>query len=192
MTAGHPEQRPGVTRRRAVFLVLTAGLVGAAAPARGHGVYAPASVVLGQDMQELAAQLLAEWITESRRETMTAGTQPVPRQIVAGLIGYFPPDLLREVRFRTGAITDLAMPALAFQYGDVAAITLGDVVVFNHETDAQTDLKLWAHELTHVMQYRRWGVDGFAARYVADSNAVEHEAYGNADRFVIWHSSGRR
>jgi hypothetical protein len=26
------------------------------------------------------------------------------------------------------------------------------------------------------MQYRDWGVDGFAARYLADYEAVEHDA----------------
>ena len=38
-----------------------------------------------------------------------------------------------------------------------------------------------------MMQYQRWGIDGFAARYVRDSGAVEREAYGNADRFMEWH-----
>jgi hypothetical protein len=122
---------------------------------------------------------------------LAAGTRPVPRQVVEGLSGYFPPELLREVRYRSGGNTEMSLPGLAFQYGDAAAITMIDVVVFQSEADAQSDLKLWAHELTHVMQYRRWGVDGFAARYVADGNAVEREAYANADRFVAWRYSRR-
>ncbi len=168
------------------------GLTASATAAGAHGVYAPVGQVLGRDMQNLASQLLAQWISDTRQELLAAGTQPMPAQIIEGLAGYFSPDILREVRFRTGDITDLSLPALAFQYGDTAAITLGDVVMFNHPSDAQTDLKLWAHELTHVMQYRRWGLDGFAVRYVADSSAVEREAYGNADRFVIWRSTGSR
>ena len=60
---------------------------------------------------------------------------------------------------------------------------------FRSDADARHDLKLWAHELTHVEQYRRWGLAGFAARYVADSGAVEREAYANADRFEAWRSS---
>ncbi len=161
-------------------------------PASAHGVYAPVGEVLGQDMRGLAAELLAQWITISRQENLAAGTQPMPPHVVEALAGYFPLALLHSVRFRAGQITNLSLPALAFQYGDAAAVTLDDVVVFNREADAQTDLKLWAHELTHVMQYRRWGIDGFAARYVADSNGVEREAYGNADRFVVWRASGRR
>ena len=57
----------------------------------------------------------------------------------------------------------------------------------------ETDLKTWAHELTHVMQYQRWGVEGFAERYVRDSAEVEQEAIDNANRFAAWqgHGAGR-
>jgi hypothetical protein len=49
-------------------------------------------------------------------------------------------------------------------------------------------VKVWAHELTHVMQFERWGVDGFADQYVRDSATVEQEAIDNANRFVAWRS----
>jgi hypothetical protein len=192
MAAGHPEHPSGVTRRHAVSFFLTAGLAASAAPAVARGVIAPVGQMLVQDLGGLAAQLLAQWIAESRQQILAAGTRPIPPQIIQGLTGYFAPALLHEVRYRSGGGTELSLPALAFRYGDAAALTLVDVVMFNAEADAQTDLKLWAHELTHVMQYRRWGLDGFAARYVADSNAVEREAYANADRFVVWRNSGRR
>ena len=65
---------------------------------------------------------------------------------------------------------------LAFSYGDAKAITLGDVILFKNEQLAESNLKLWAHELTHVMQYQRWGIPGFAERYVRDSAGVEQEA----------------
>ncbi len=80
------------------------------------------------------------------------------------------------------------MPALAFSYGDAIALTLGEVVLFKSERLAQSDLQLWAHELTHLMQYQRWGIDGFAERYARDSAAVEREAIDNANRFMAWHS----
>jgi hypothetical protein len=38
------------------------------------------------------------------------------------------------------------------------------------------------------MQYQRWGVEGFAERYVRDSAAVEQEAIDNANRFASWHT----
>ncbi len=91
------------------------------------------------------------------------------------------------MRWGAGGAT-LTLPGLALEYGDALALTLIDVVLFRREDDARWNEKIWAHELTHVMQYRRWGVQGFAARYVADSTAVEHEAYSNADRFEAWRS----
>jgi len=97
-------------------------------------------------------------------------------------------------RTRYGIAPDkgaLSLPTLAFSYGDAAAITLVDVVLYRDERVAQQDLVLWAHELTHVVQYQRWGLDGFAARYVRDRNAVEKEARDNAARFRAWHE-GRR
>jgi len=90
---------------------------------------------------------------------------------------------MQAVRWSVGG-NQLSLPGLALQYGDATAITLIDVVLFRREADAEEDAKLWAHELTHVGQYRRWGVEGFAARYVADSGALEREASDNADRFA--------
>jgi hypothetical protein len=202
MTAGAPEYSPGVARRRFLWLrrvtimsalALAVAFTGSVArPAVAHGTDAPVRQMLAQDLGGLAAQMLAQWITESRREVIEAGTRPVPPQIIQALSGYFPADLLQQMRYRSGHTTAASLPGLAFQYGDVSAVTLVDVVMFEREADAQQDLKLWAHELTHAMQYRRWGVDGFAARYVADSNSVEREAYSSADRFVAWRHSQRR
>ena len=197
MAAGHPGHNTGVTRRRFFCAGLSASFtalaLGSLAPAAGaHGVGAPLQPMLVQDLGGLAAQLLAQWISESRRETLAAGARPMPPQIVQALSGYFPVELLQQVRYRSGGSTEMTLPGLAFQYGDAAAITLMDVILFERESDAQQDLKLWAHELTHVLQYRRWGVDGFAARYVADSRGVEREASGSADRFVTWRYSQRR
>jgi len=134
-----------------------------------------------------AAGLLADWIDASRAQVLQQGAQPIPPQILPSLLGFFPASLLSGVRYAIGSEAGYGLPALAFAYGDAAAMTLGNVVVFRNDHDAQTDLKLWAHELTHVQQYERWGIQGFAARYVRDTTAVEREAYANADRFIAWH-----
>ncbi|HSG65666.1 MAG TPA: DUF4157 domain-containing protein, partial [Gammaproteobacteria bacterium] len=62
-----------------------------------------------------------------------------------------------------------------FQLGAVRAVTLDNVILFAGADEA-SDATLWAHELYHVMQYRDWGIEGFAARYLADHRTVEHEA----------------
>ena len=75
---------------------------------------------------------------------------------------------------------------MAMAYGDIDAVALSDTILFRDEKTARADTKLWAHELTNVRQYERWGIEGFAARYVKDFAAIEKEARDNADRFVAW------
>jgi hypothetical protein len=60
------------------------------------------------------------------------------------------------------------------------AITLDNVIVF---ADGRyvADLELWAHELTHVEQYSRMGIDGFASRYVQAHWTLENEATDRAN-----------
>jgi uncharacterized protein DUF4157 len=44
-------------------------------------------------------------------------------------------------------------------------VTLIDVIIFRDEQQA-ADPVLWAHELTHVEQYDRLGVEAFAVQYL--------------------------
>lgn len=168
---------------RRISLML-AGLL-SASPVRAQPAIAPA-------WRQWAARLLAQLIETAREQAIADGVRPLPPAIYRGLLGYFPPTLLQKVRFGGTSATPITLPTLAFTYGDAVAITLGDVILFRDDRAAQNDLKLWAHELTHVMQYQRWGVDGFASHYVADSSSVEQEANDNARRFVRWHGGSLR
>jgi hypothetical protein len=163
---------------RIVALVIVALLC--AVPAWGQFAVPPA-------IADYATGLLAQWIDASRQQAMRQGVQPMPPRIYRALLGYFPAELLASVVCRSGSTQDDPLPFLAFRYGDALALTLGDVIVFRDKDAMQSDLRLWAHEVTHVMQYRRWGLQGFAARYLRDHDGVEREAYTNADRFVAWH-----
>jgi Domain of unknown function (DUF4157) len=135
---------------------------------------------------DYAGNALGALIDEARQQAIADGVRPVPPGVYRALLGYFPAALLQKCRYAIGNSHALTLPALAFAYGDATAITLGDVVLFKNERVAEADLKVWAHELTHVMQYQRWGIEGFAERYVRDSAAVEREAIDNANRFVAW------
>ena len=134
----------------------------------------------------VAARALTDLIESARSQAIADGVRAMPSGVYRGLLGYFPDGVLRHVRYAVGQAKGIVLPSLAFNYGDAAAITLGDVVLFKDSLKAQTDLKLWAHELTHVLQYQRWGVAGFAEHYVRDRSDVEQEAYDNADRFAAW------
>jgi hypothetical protein len=140
---------------------------------------------------EVDGPILAQWIRASRNDVINAGVGPMPPQIYQGLVGFFAPQVLQRVRYRSGWGNELALPALSFEFGDVAAITLGtDIIMFRNESDAQNNLSLWAHELTHTLQYERWDTLDFAKRYVKDHNGVEGEAIANASRFDQWYRSG--
>jgi hypothetical protein len=133
-----------------------------------------------------AAGALADLIETARRQAIADGVRPVPTAAYGALLGYFPAALLQKTRFAVGGAGQLTVSGLGFSYGHALAITLGDVILFKTERAACRNIRIWAHELTHVMQYQRWGVDGFAASYVRDNAAVEREAIDNADRFVAW------
>jgi hypothetical protein len=150
-----------------------------ALPAKGQPEIPPG-------LLDYAASALTGLIDGARQQAIADGVRPIPPVVYRALLGYFPSTLLQRARFATGASRPLTLPALAFSYGDATAITLGDVILFKSERVAEANLKIWAHELTHVMQYERWGVGGFADRYVRDSGSVEQEAIDNANRFVSW------
>jgi hypothetical protein len=132
------------------------------------------------------AGALAARIDSARRQAIADGVRPVPPLVYRALLGYFAATLLQKCRFALGSARALRVPGLACGDGEMAAVTLGDVVLFKDAGAAAYDLTLWAHELTHVLQYQRWGVEGFAERWLRDRAAVEKEAVDNANRFAAW------
>jgi hypothetical protein len=124
---------------------------------------------------ESLAPLLASWIAAARDAAKAEGVEPIPAPIRAALTGYVPERTLERVRWRQGG-SELFLSQNVFRFGDVPAMTLDDVIVFQERRSALEDPKLWAHELKHVMQFAEWGVVGFATRYLRDYEAVEHDA----------------
>lgn len=126
---------------------------------------------------DYAAASLANALVLSRDAAWAEGTEPMPPHIREALLAWYPPDLLDSVEYRTGIATDSTLQSLAMRHGDATAITLIDTIVFANPQDAGTNLALWAHEVKHVEQFRRWGLMGFAQAYVRDHETVEAEAY---------------
>jgi hypothetical protein len=152
---------------------------------------AKAQPVLPPSLLEHGAALLATLIQAGRESAISNGVRPMPSRMHTALLGYFPDAVLRKVRFAAGHADNITIPGLALTYGHIDAVTLGDVILFRDDKAAQSDAKLWAHELTHVMQYERWGIEGFATRFLQDHEAVEREARENADRYVHWSEHAR-
>ena len=122
------------------------------------------------------APVLAEWIVQSRDAAVARGVEPIPESVREMLAGYVPDEILARVRWREGG-SAFTLQQGAFMLDEAPAITLDYVVVFASRDDALHDPKLWAHEIKHVMQFADWGVAGFAARYLRDSEEVEQEAF---------------
>lgn len=123
------------------------------------------------------APALAASIRYSRQQALSGRTHPIPAHIQKLLSPYFHPEVMRAVRWTTPHGLNLGTVVAGWFYRE-GAVTLDNVVVFSQARFAR-DWRLWAHELTHVMQYRAFGVDGFARRYLTDWSRLEGEALEN-------------
>ncbi len=70
-------------------------------------------------------------------------------------------------------------------------LRLNYVVVFKEQNDALYNPVLWAHELTHVIQYQDWGIGDFAKRYVRNYRSVEQTAYDAETRYMAFAAASK-
>ena len=118
--------------------------------------------------------------------TAINGSMPIPPDIRQKLTGYASEDSMNRVRYKIGDNGFINLAHLIEQGGKADAVTLIDVVVFRGPSEA-ADLSTWAHELTHVDQYRDWGVHSFAVQYTRNWQSVENPAYAKGDGFNVWY-----
>jgi Domain of unknown function (DUF4157) len=142
--------------------------------------------------KEIPAQLggnpLEVWIVGSRNTSIN-GAQPIPPQIRQALTGYIEDSVMNIARFRIGDEGVLNLAGLTERYGDASAVTLIDVIVFRNANDAYNNASLWAHELTHVKQFRDWGVHNFAISYTRNYSDIENPAYAVGNGYAQWRAS---
>lgn len=126
---------------------------------------------------QVAAPALALWLTQSRAEVASSGTQPIPPTIREQLLRWYDASVLDAASYKISDSTQFNAATAMLQNPDVGAVTLIDIILFRDAQTAEQNVALWAHELKHVQQYQEWGVEGFAQRYTQDFNAVEAPAY---------------
>ncbi|MCU0894127.1 MAG: DUF4157 domain-containing protein [Rhodospirillales bacterium] len=134
---------------------------------------------------ETAAPLLARWLTASAEMAARAGVVPVPAEISEALDGFVEPAVLERVRYRIGVGNLASIATLALLHPHTRALAVDGVIVFRNQKNAAKP-RYWVHEIVHLEQIRRWGVQRFAARYIRDPGAVEAEAWELTDRYVAW------
>lgn len=144
------------------------------------------SRIVNETFVQSGAPLLQELIARSRDDALSAGVQRIPADIRQNLAGFIPDQVLNVARYRVNGGGDLTLQVNSIRYGEAQAITLDYVIVFKEANDALYNPTLWAHELTHVGQYQRWGIRDFSIRYVRDYRSVESEAYEAETRYIAW------
>jgi hypothetical protein len=141
--------------------------------------YSSAGKMSAKRTNDAAALALARSISYSRRSALAANAQPIPPAIRELLEGHFPDDVLDDVRWTLGGRrVDLGSVLSRWALNE-GAVTMDDVVVFSREKGTRS-LALWAHELTHVVQYRELGVRNFARLYTTNWRLLEQRARINA------------
>lgn len=112
----------------------------------------------------------------------------MPEHIKRALAPYFPARILDAVRWENFDPAKFTLPnsIIKARYDAVGAVTMNRLVIFNQGAQpvggpsrADTDCALWAHELTHVLQYDQMGIEAFAAIYCTGVGAdkLEQQAY---------------
>jgi hypothetical protein len=128
-------------------------------------------VVLPPQVIEIVSGLVAGYIESNRRKYIELA-EPLPTGKQTLLSPFFPADVLSDARSATArprllnpgfysqlrALGIKRLPDLA----NVAAITFIDVIV--HQAPLTDDLLF--HELVHIVQYRKLGLQEFARLYV--------------------------
>lgn len=133
----------------------------------------------------IVSETLAAALQRSR-DTLRPQGKPIPDEVKKGLIPFYSPEMLENVRYVIGDVSPSGVAGFAIRNGNAAAVTLIDTVVFKDESYVGS-LGLWAHELHHVQQYNEWGLSGFAANYAFGWSEVEAEASERAKAFVAWY-----
>ena len=129
----------------------------------------------------LTGPVLAQAIRHAEAQASRAGARPVPEPMARILAPYFAPDLLKSVRWTIGTGRVDLGTLLTEKYMDEGAVALNRQVVFSSERLTR-NVWIWAHELAHVEQYRRMGINRFAAAYITDWQAIEREATDRANK----------
>lgn len=105
-------------------------------------------------------------IVQARDSAERAGVHKIPGHIRAKLEPFFTTHTLDRVRYRVGVTDESEILRFAFQWLHTSAMVMDRVIIFRDEQDALNNVRVWAHELEHVIQYEALGVDGFAQRWM--------------------------
>lgn len=119
------------------------------------------------------------------QQQFSQDAKELPPEVKAQMAPYYPAEVLNSARWTVGSIS-LSVPDVTNQFRKIEgvdnAVTVGNITVFVR--DPGTSYHWWAHELQHQVQYRNWGIDTFAYKYVTSCHEVETDAENKAVQVV--------
>jgi hypothetical protein len=131
------------------------------------------------------------------RDRARSGSRPLPHWVRSVLAPFFSADILANAQYSYdwGAAQNFTVQQPTLASGNYNAISLIDTIVFRGQTlqsrNGDFDLEqpgwqsiyLWAHEITHLEQYKRLGVEEFARWMIRDyTGLLENPAQINGER----------
>ena len=144
-----------------------------------------------RSLQLAASRTLEQAIRYSRASARRTGTEPIPHGIREQLEGYFPEHLLEEVEWAFPNRNLDLDTLVAWHKAESGAVTLLDTIVYTGRTGLESEY-LWAHELTHAMQYEELGLRDFARIYTTHPELLEKQARDNGNRIAAELRARRR
>lgn len=135
---------------------------------------------VGQALLNPAGAALATAIRHGAAQARYSA-RPVPPFVLAALSPYIPAGILNKAQWAVYDPNRITIDsAITAWFQSEGAVTLDNVIVFSDSSTASSEtlegLELWAHELTHVMQYDNMGVESFATVYSVNWNSLEGQA----------------
>lgn len=139
-----------------------------------------AAVMQGQNPLQIHSLPLAAAL-RAARERFDSRAVPIPADVKLALRGKIPDETLNRARYAIGSL-EITLPNL-FNFlnvdlnnADNHAVTVDDIIVFRNDPGSfENSACHWAHEVAHVDQYRRWGFEEFAWKYL-NTYPIEQEA----------------
>ncbi len=134
-------------------------------------------------------QIILSAYIQAAYDTFKPVANEIPKSIKKLLRGYYDDNILNNAKYIVstfGFTLPEAINGLQVFMGNHAhAVTVGSVIVFSVEPDNSDEaIFWWAHEIQHVVQYNRLGIDGFSEKYVNDYKTIEAEADAKANEVI--------
>ena len=150
------------------------------------GTQAIANVLKGQNPLHVTAAPLAAAL-RAARESHYNNSKPIPEDVKRALAPYFNSSILNRARYAVGTV-QITLPNFIGQgnafMGNDYAVVVDDIIVFNSNPPSFSESSFWwVHEMQHVEQYEKWGVERFAFNYIRDlGSSIERDADNKARR----------